>query len=113
MHDLTDRTAPVVSAYLEAHAARDVDAALGAFTPTAVVTDDGRTYRGTQEVRAFLSRAGAEFTYTTTLVSAERTDASGWVAVQRLEGDFPGGEAVLRYRFTLDGDRIAVLVVAP
>jgi hypothetical protein len=29
------------------------------------------------------------------------------------EGDFPGGVAELRYRFTLDGDLIEELVIAP
>ena len=93
--------------------ARDADAALRAFTPTAVVVDDGTTYRGTDEIRRFLSRAGAEFTYTTELVGAQRVDDERWVVTNRLEGDFPGGVAELRYRFAMDGDLIAELVIAP
>jgi ketosteroid isomerase-like protein len=96
-----------IRGYLAAHEARDGDAGLPAFTPGAVVVDDGSTYRGTEEIRAFLSRSGAEFTYTTTLVAAERADDAHWVAVHRLEGDFPGGVVDLRYRFTMAGDRIA------
>ena len=92
--------------------ARDVDAALRAFTPNAVIVDDGTTYRGTEGIRRFLGKAGAQFTYTTTLVAAERTDAH-WVATNRLEGDFPGGDVELRYRFAMDGDLIAGLVIAP
>src|SRR5687767_2374580 len=88
--------APIRS-YLAAHAARDADTALRAFTPTAVVVDVDTTYRGTEEIRGFLSGAGAEFTYTTTLVGAERTDDAHWVAANRLEGDFPGGVVELRY----------------
>ena len=99
--------------YLRAHVARDADAALRAFTPTAVVVDDATTYRGAEEIRGFLAGAGAEFTYTTTLVAAERTDDAHWVATHRLEGDFPGGVVELRYRFAMDGDRIAQLVIAP
>ena len=102
-----------VRGYLAAHVARDADAALRAFTPTAVVVDDGTTYRGTDEIRGFLSRAGAEFTYTTELVGAQRVDDEHWVATNRLEGHFPGGVAELRYRFTMDGDLIAELVIAP
>ena len=102
-----------IRGYLATHVARDPDSALRAFTPTAVVVDDGTTYRGTDEIRGFLSRAGAEFTYTTELVGAQRVDDERWVATNRLEGDFPGGVAELRYRFAMDGDLIAELVIAP
>jgi hypothetical protein len=108
-----DQLPATVRGYLAAHVARDADAALRAFTPTAVVVDDGTTYRGTDEIRGFLSRAGAEFTYTTELVGAQRVDDERWVVTNRLEGDFPGGVAELRYRFAMDGDLIAELVIAP
>ncbi|WP_265521348.1 nuclear transport factor 2 family protein [Oerskovia flava] len=98
--------------YLAAHTARDADAALGAFSSTAVVVDDGTTYRGTEEIRRFLSRAGAEFRYTTELVGAQRIDDRRWVATQRLVGDFPGGVAELGYRFTMTGDLVSELVIA-
>jgi hypothetical protein len=109
----TDQLPATVRGYLAAHVARDADAALRAFTPTAVVVDDGTTYRGTDGIRGFLSRAGAEFTYTTELVGAQRVDDERWVVTNRLEGDFPGGIAELRYRFAMDGDLIAELVIAP
>jgi hypothetical protein len=35
------------------------------------------------------------------------------VAVNHLEGNFPGGVVDLAYRFTMDGDLIAQLVIAP
>ena len=91
----------VLRTYLDAHASRDVDRALSSFTPDAEVTDEGRTYRGTDEVRAFLSTAGAEYTYTTRLVAAEQRADDVWVAHQRIEGDFPGGVADLAYRIAL------------
>ncbi|RBY87766.1 nuclear transport factor 2 family protein [Blastococcus sp. TF02A-30] len=108
-----DQLPTPIRGFLAAHVARDADTALRAFTSTAVVVDDGTTYRGTDEIRRFLTEAGSEFTYTTTLVAAERTDDAHWVAVNRLEGDFPGGVVDLRYRFALDGDLVAELVIAP
>jgi ketosteroid isomerase-like protein len=108
-----DRLPATIRSYLAAHVARDADAALSAFTSTAVVVDDGTTYRGSEDIRRFLARAGSEFTYTTTLVAAERTEDVRWVATNRLEGDFPGGVVDLRYRFAMDGDLIAELVIAP
>lgn len=102
-----------VRGLLTALAARDVDAALPAFSPTAVVVDEGHTFRGTEEVLGFLRDAGSAFTYTTTFVSAVRLDERRWVVRNRLEGDFPGGVAELRYRFTLADDHITELVIAP
>ena len=102
-----------IRAFLAAHAAGEADAALATFSPTAVVVDQGRTFRGTQEVLEFLRHAGGEFTYTTELIGARRTDDARWVATNRLEGDFPGGVADLDYRFTLADDLVTELVIAP
>ena len=102
-----------VRGFLAAHTARDVDAAIRTFAPTAVVVDQGQTFRGTDEVLGFLRSAGTEFTYTTELVGAQRIDEARYVATNRLEGDFPGGLADLDYRFAMDGDLIAELVIAP
>ncbi|MGY1842666.1 nuclear transport factor 2 family protein [Modestobacter sp. SYSU DS0875] len=108
-----DQLPATIRGYLAAHDAGDADTALRAFTPTAVVVDDGITYRGTEEIRRFLAKAGAEFTYTSTLVAVERSDDAHWVATKHLEGNFPGGIVDLRYRFAMDGDAIAELVIAP
>lgn len=102
-----------VRGFLAAHTARDADTAIGAFTPNAVVTDEGRTFRGTEEIAGFLRHSGSDFTYTTELTGARRVDDEHWVAVNHLEGNFPGGVVDLAYRFTMDGDLIAELVIAP
>ena len=106
-----DQLPSAVRTYLRAHAARDVDTALRVFAPDAVVRDQGQTFRGTDEVGDFLRHAGAEFTYTTELIGARRVDDTRWVAVNRLQGDFPGGLAELDYRFTLADDLVTELVI--
>ncbi|NEM06123.1 nuclear transport factor 2 family protein [Geodermatophilus normandii] len=108
----TELPAPIRS-FLAAHVARDADTAIRAFTPDAAVTDEGRTFRGTEEVLGFLRHSGSQFSYTTTLTGARRVDDEHWVAVNHLEGDFPGGVADLAYRFTMAGDLVAELVIAP
>ena len=102
-----------VRAFLAAHTARDADTAIRAFAPDAAVTDEGRTYRGAEEILGFLQHSGTEFTYTTELTGAERVDDARWVAVNHLEGNFPGGVVDLAYRFTLAGGLIAELLIAP
>lgn len=109
--DPTDLPGPIRS-FLDARVARDTDTACRSFGPDPVVVDDGRTYRGADEVRAFLLEAGAEFRYTIELVGAQRVDDEHWVVFNRIEGDFPGGAADLAYRFTMDGDDITELLIA-
>ena len=108
-----DRLPAPVRGYLAAHGARRADTALRAFTPTAVVVDDGTTYRGTEEIRRFLSKAGSGVSHPTELVGAERVDDEHWIAVNRLEGDFPGSVVELRYRFARTGDLVSELVISP
>jgi len=108
-----NRLPATIRGFLAARGARDTDAAVQAFSAGAVVVDDGRTFRGTDEILGFLRDAGAEFTYTTELIGAQCVDETRWVATHRLEGDFPGGVAELDHRFTMDGEHIAELVIAP
>jgi len=99
--------------FLTARAASDVSTAIRAFSPTAVVVDDGQTFRGTDEILRFLSKAGSEYTYTTELTGVRRTGDDGGTARHRLVGDFPGRVVDLDYRFTMNGDFIAELVIVP
>ena len=104
---------PAVTTYLTAHNARDVESAIASYASDAVVVDDGRSYHGTDEIRAWLAGAAAEYTYTVELVSAARLDNGRYDVVQHLEGDFPGGVVDLHYRFTLRGSSIVRLVIEP
>jgi hypothetical protein len=103
----------VVQRYQDAHDRRDTDVALSAFAPDARVLDDGHEYRGSDEIRKWLSTAASEYEFTRTLVSAEAIDAETWIVVNHLEGNFPGGVVDLRYQFDLSGDVISALVIAP
>jgi ketosteroid isomerase-like protein len=103
----------VVAAHQAAHEAHDVERELACFAEHATVTDEGRTYRGLAEIRAWMGRAASEYTYTSELTAVHQEDAEHWTAVRHLEGDFPGGVVDLRYRYTLNADRITNLTIAP
>ena len=103
----------VVTSYLKAHQARDVDGAIRAYAPDASVTDEGRTHTGLGEIRAWLSRSASEYTYTTTLTGATSTGDDHFDVMHHLEGNFPGGQVDLHFRFTLDDDHITRLVIEP
>ncbi|TQS43393.1 nuclear transport factor 2 family protein [Cryptosporangium phraense] len=102
----------IVSDFLAAHIARDADTASKLLTEDVVAVDQGETFRGRDQVHAFLRDAGSEFEYTTEQIGAHRIDDTHSVATVRLEGTFPGGVAELDYRFTLRDDLIAEIVIA-
>jgi hypothetical protein len=103
----------IVGAYQDAHDRRDTEAALATFADNARVTDDGRDYRGRDEIRDWLSRASVEFTYTRTLLDATRAAPNTWLVTNHLEGNFPGGVVDLQYRFVVADGLIRQLDIAP
>jgi ketosteroid isomerase-like protein len=103
----------VITTCLAAHRARDVETVIRAFAVDAVVTDEGRTYRGREEIRNWLRSAASEYTFTTEFTGATRTGEAQFDVAQHLEGNFPGGVVDLHFRFTLDGRSISRLVIEP
>lgn len=107
-----DELPATITTYLTAHQARDVATAITAFTADAAVTDEGHTYRGRDNIGAWIRDAASGFTFTTDFVGATRNSERIDV-VQHLEGDFPGGTADLHFRFTMDGVLVSRLVIEP
>lgn len=102
----------IVRDFLAAHIVHDADTASKFLAEDVVAVDQGETFRGHDQVHAFLRDAGSEFQYTTEQIGARRVDDTHYVATLRLEGTFPGGTAELDYRFTLRDDLIAEIVIA-
>jgi ketosteroid isomerase-like protein len=101
----------LITSYLRAHSARDLDVAVRSYAPDATVTDEGRTYRGPDEIRSWLSRSASEYTYTIEMTGAAKVGEDGYDVIQHLEGDFPGGVVDLHFRFVLRDGTIARLVI--
>jgi hypothetical protein len=97
--------------YLTAHAAKDNDAAVRTFAPAAAVTDEGKTYEGTQAILDWRRRASSEWTYTSTVTDTRR-EGDDWIVAMRFVGDFPGGVADLDQRFTVRDGLITRLIIA-
>ena len=103
----------VITRYFEADARRDTDAIVALFTEDAVVIDEGEDWHGISKIRAWREGPAARYEYTTELYETDRRDDDEYLVTGRLEGNFPGGNAALRWRFTLAGDRIRHLHIAP
>ncbi|HEX4215896.1 MAG TPA: nuclear transport factor 2 family protein [Candidatus Dormibacteraeota bacterium] len=109
----TSQLPDVITGYLTAHQARDIDTAISYYIDDATVIDEGNTYRGRQQISGWLRRSASEYTYTIELTGAQRIDEDHYVALHHLEGDFPGGVTDLRFTFALHEGRIAHLAIEP
>ena len=106
-----DELPVVITSYLKAHQSRDLDTAIERYTDDASVTDEGRTYNGPDEIRAWLSLSASEFTYTIEMTGATKLGDDRYDVTHHLEGNFPGGKVDLHFRFTLCEGKIARLVI--
>ena len=103
---------PAVAGYLRAAAICDVDALVARFTKDAEVTAEGRSWHGRTGIRRWWKCPANQFKYTLEVRGGQRT-GDRYVVRIRLTGNFPGGTADLRYRFTLRDGLISVLTIAP
>jgi NAD(P)-dependent dehydrogenase (short-subunit alcohol dehydrogenase family)/ketosteroid isomerase-like protein len=99
----------VIAGYLDAQNSQDVDAMVAAFSPDAAVIDEGAQRRGAQ-IRAWMAETTSKF-QPRVEVSALHTQGDHVLVDAQVSGAFPGSPARLRYRFTLDADRIARLEI--
>src|ERR1700694_5359874 len=81
----------VITRYFAAQAARDFDTLVTLFADDAIVIDEGKSRRGTKEIRAWRENVASVHEYTTDLVGVETADEGEYVARVHLEGNFPGG----------------------
>ena len=110
---MLDAAPSVIRRYFEFDAQRDIDSLVELFTADATVVDDGVSRHGTAEIGAWQSGQASEYTYTKTVLGSESVAADRYLVTARLEGNFPGGTADLRYEFSIEGDRISHLIIAP
>ncbi len=91
----------------------DVDGFVSLFSDEATVVDEGRTYHGRGEIRAWRTGPAVKYTYTTEVLDQEARNAGRYLVTARLTGNFPGGTVDLRCDFAVTSDLISRLVIAP
>jgi ketosteroid isomerase-like protein len=102
----------VIATYLKAADERDAETLVSCFTPDATVLDEGRTYRGHDEIRRWRTEGpAAQFDYTTAITASDHDGPAGYRVETHVEGNFPGGAADLRYHFVLAGGAITELKI--
>lgn len=97
--------------YLDAHDEGRHRDARTFFASDATVVDDGNTYRGIEEIAAWIEQSSSEYEYTSSRIGQRQEDDTRVTVQIRLDGDFPGGTVTLRYQFELDSDGISRLAI--
>jgi ketosteroid isomerase-like protein len=103
----------VIRRYFVLDAEREIDSIIALFSDDATVVDEGEARRGTTAIRAWQTGPASRYTYTTHVLGTHALTAERFVVTGRLTGNFPGGTAELKWDFTIAGERITHLVIAP
>lgn len=94
-----------IQTYFAADAAQDHAALEAAFTPDAIVHDEGETHHGPDAIRVWWLAAKAKYRHSAEPL--DLTEIAGKTVIRaRVSGDFPGSPAVLNFSFGLTGNRI-------
>jgi ketosteroid isomerase-like protein len=99
-----------VAAYFRAEQEKNAEAVSQCFTADALVTDDGHTYNGADEIQAWMAESFSKFDFTSELLAVEEKEDKTLVTV-RATGNFPGSPIDFEYGFVLSGDKIAALEI--
>ena len=103
----------VISRYFERDSNRDIDSIVNLFADDATVIDEGEERHGTAAIRAWQTGAASKYTYTTEITTTKALGPDRYLVTGRLTGNFPGGTADLNWDFTIAGQHITRLVIAP
>ena len=95
-----------------AHQTTDSRALARCFTEDALVVDERKEHRGRAAIGAWNASVTAKVALTTQVLAVE-TATGDTVVRANVSGTFPGSPVELRFRFTLKGDLIARLEIAP
>ncbi len=90
----------VVADLVEAQANFDSVAYANCFSETAVVFDEGKTYKGRTEIQQWIANANKKFKTVMKPIEFTQTDTS-CVLLAEISGSFEGSPLVLNYTFVL------------
>jgi hypothetical protein len=108
--DLMKTTLPTpIASYFQAANAHNTEAVFALFDEDALVTDDGQDYRG-PAIKAWSDKVIEEF-HPQAEVTGVAPVSDGRLVTAQVSGTFPGSPVQLRYRFTLQDDKIASLLI--
>ncbi|MCW5790448.1 MAG: nuclear transport factor 2 family protein [Polyangiaceae bacterium] len=112
MQKTTTQGLPTPIAGYFTHEASDPRALAQCFTEDALVIDEREERRGRGAIEAWNRAVTAKIAFTTQVLTVE-TEGDDTLVRATVSGSFPGSPVELRFRFTLEGDLISRLEIAP
>jgi len=111
---VTHHLPAVISRYFDADRVRDFDTIVSCFTDDASVTDEGQTWRGHDEIRAWREGVAARYQYRIEILDATAVEVSPGTTERHdvrihMEGNFPGNQVDLTLRFAVRDGLISTL----
>ena len=97
-----------IAKFIEIHNAGDTEAVLDVFVPEAVVEDEKHRFQG-EEIKDWLADVTMKYHPLRIEVTGLSLENDQHLAAIHVTGTFPGSPIDIRYKFTLEGDRIAHL----
>lgn len=101
---------PVISEYVAAVNARQLDAAVACFAADALVHDESHDRVGSEAIREWIEETTKKYQHQTEILRTEMQDGKT-VATGRVSGNFPGSPVELEYTFTVSAGKITHLSI--
>ena len=110
---MSDTYPEILSRYFSAVDRSDLEVLQTCFTDEATLTDQGRTYQGPAEIRAWRAAAGPAYEFVVEVLDWEHTGTDGYLVDTTVASTESGEPVELKFRFTLEGGLISDLRIAP
>lgn len=81
------------------------------FSENAEVFDEGKTYKGKKEIKAWIEDANKRYHVTMSPVAYTETDTDTSILSAEISGSFPGSPLVLQYHLTIVEEEIYSLEI--
>jgi hypothetical protein len=101
---------PVISRYIEASNAHDVEAIVDCFADDAVVRDENATRHGKIDIGCWATETIQKYKFQFKLLRADVRGAETILSVE-VSGSFPGSPVTLDCHFTIANDKIQSLII--
>jgi ketosteroid isomerase-like protein len=101
---------PIISRYIEASNAHDVEAIVDCFADNAIVRDESATQHGKIEIKRWATETIEKYKFHFKPLSTEEHGAKTILSME-VSGSFPGSPIALDYHFTIANDKIQSLII--
>jgi hypothetical protein len=98
----------VVASLIEAQNSHDSEEYVRCFSPTAIVHDEGKTYKGKAEIQQWIEQSNRKYETVLKPLSYQETSAENLLTAE-ISGNFPGSPAILQFHLQLENGLISSL----